>query len=343
MPPRPLPAPSPAPVDVVPQVGTPSRTVLAGDGVAWLAQSALTPTHAVVTSLPDVSELRALGFEAWRAWFVDTVALACTRIAETAVAVFYQSDIRREGRWIDKGFLAGLGAERAGAACLFHKVVCRQPAGTVTRGRAGYSHLLAFSRGMRTADAEPSADVLPALGGMPWPRAMGTAACEEVCRFLLAATACRTVVDPCCGLGTMLAVANAYGLDALGIERSPRRAAKARALRFHRGSDARTPLRPRRLPRLTCAPRRRSLQEAIQVAGALLVLAAFILAQANRMKTSSRAYLALNFVGASILAVDAAVHWQPGFLLLEGVWALVALWGLVRALRRTPSSNRADG
>jgi hypothetical protein len=217
-------------------VADPARTVLEGDGVAWLARSALPPTHAIVTSLPDVSELRALDFEAWRAWFVDTVALACAQVADTAVAVFYQSDIRREGRWVDKGFLVSSGAERAGAACLFHKVVCRRPAGSLVRGRAGFSHLLAFSHSLRTSDDEPSADVLPRLGARPWPRAMGTAACEEVCRFLLASTACRTVVDPFCGLGTMLAVANAYGLDAIGIERSPRRAARARALRFHRPS-----------------------------------------------------------------------------------------------------------
>src|SRR5687768_10590685 len=94
-------------------VAAPTRTVLTGDGVAWLAEHPLSPAHAVVTSLPDVSELRALSLEAWRAWFVDTVALACTQVAESAVAVFYQSDIRREGRWIDKGYLVAQGADRA--------------------------------------------------------------------------------------------------------------------------------------------------------------------------------------------------------------------------------------
>jgi len=223
-----LPAPDPARV--------PTRSILVGDGVTWLARGSLPSTHAVVTSLPDASEVRAMGFEAWRAWFVDTVALACAQVAEGSVAVFYQTDVKLDGRWIDKGQLVGLGAERAGASCLFHKIVCRAPAGTATFGRPGYAHLMAFSRALRLPEAESSADVLPELGEMPWARAMGTAACEDVCRFLLRSTACRVVVDPFCGLGTALAVANAYGLDALGVELSEKRASKARQLRFVRGA-----------------------------------------------------------------------------------------------------------
>ena len=72
--------------------------------------------------------------------------------------------------------------------------------------------------------------MLPRLGEMTWARAMGREACDAVARFLLAHTPCRTVVDPFCGLGTMLAVANAHGLDAVGVERSPKRAERARAL-----------------------------------------------------------------------------------------------------------------
>jgi hypothetical protein len=223
----------PAPSDV--RAPAPTRTIVVGDGVAWLASSTLPPTHAIVTSLPDVSELRGLSADAWSAWFVDTAALACRQVAPGAVAVFFQSDVRHDGLWVDKGALVAEGARRAQARCLFHRIVCRAPAGTALRGRPGYAHLQAFSRDLRLERAQPEPDVLPALGEMPWPRAMGTAACEAVCRFLLASTACRVVVDPFCGMGTMLAVANAYGLDAVGVERSSRRAAEARALRFERG------------------------------------------------------------------------------------------------------------
>jgi hypothetical protein len=65
---------------------------------------------------------------------------------------------------------------------------------------------------------------------MTWARAMGRAACDAVASFLVAHTACGTVVDPFCGVGTMLAVANAHGLDAVGVERSRKRAERARAL-----------------------------------------------------------------------------------------------------------------
>jgi hypothetical protein len=36
----------------------------------------------------------------------------------------------------------------------------------------------------------------------------------------------------------------------------------------------------------------------------------------------------LNLVGAGVLAVDAYLGRQWGFLLLEGVWAAIAAWGL---------------
>jgi tRNA G10 N-methylase Trm11 len=60
---------------------------------------------------------------------------------------------------------------------------------------------------------------------------MGVNACRVACRFLLDETSCRRVVDPFCGRGTVLAVANALGLDALGIELGGKRCRIARNLR----------------------------------------------------------------------------------------------------------------
>ncbi|HVV81696.1 MAG TPA: hypothetical protein VHE35_01410 [Kofleriaceae bacterium] len=208
----------------------PSRTVHRGDGVAWLAAQRLPADHAIVTSLPDHSEIPALGVDGWRAWFVDTVALTCAAVADDAVAVFYQTDVKHDGRWIDKGHLVHTGADRAAAHLLWHKVACRVAPGTITYGRPAYAHVLCVSRALRLAPGRSTADVLPALGEMTWSRAMGADVCRAVARFLVEHTGCRAVVDPFCGLGTMLAAANEAGLDAIGVELSRRRAARARSL-----------------------------------------------------------------------------------------------------------------
>lgn len=219
-----------------PDSAIPTRTVHHGDGIAFLTDRPLPADHGVVTSLPDHSELPGLGVDGWRRWFVDTAALACRAVADDAVVIFFQTDVKHDGRWIDKGHLVHSGADAAGSHLLWHKVACRVPPGTITFGRPAYAHLLCFSRGLRLPPGRSTADVLPRLGEMPWSRAMGADVCRAVARFLAEHTATRTVVDPFCGAGTMLAAANAAGLDAVGVELSRRRAAQARKLTLGPGA-----------------------------------------------------------------------------------------------------------
>lgn len=77
------------------------------------------------------------------------------------------------------------------------------------------------------------------------------------------------------------------------------------------------------------------MHSTIQIAASLMILVPFILAQVGRLTPASLAYLALNLVGSTVLAIDALLGAQWGFLLLEGVWAIVSAISLVRwALRR---------
>lgn len=208
----------------------PTRTVLNEDGVAWLRAAELDSRHAIVSSLPDHSELPRMGFEPWRAWFSEVVGLCCSALADDSAAIFYQTDTKHEGRWVDKAYLAQRGAEQAGSALLWHKLVLRTPPGTRSFSKAAYAHLLCFSRGLRLDPGQATPDVLPERGEMPWARAMGTAACHAAVDFLRAHTRCDTVIDPFCGHGTMLAVANLRGMHGLGVELSRKRARKARLL-----------------------------------------------------------------------------------------------------------------
>jgi len=85
---------------------------------------------------------------------------------------------------------------------------------------------------------------------------------------------------------------------------------------------------------------------ALELAGAVLVLAGFALGQLRVLDQHSLVYLVLNLVGSFVLAVIALVDERWGFLLLEGVWSIVSTVSLGAVLRRRArggSPNRGPG
>ena len=215
----------------------PTRELVVGDGIAWLRDTdALPADHAIVTSVPDVSEMPPNTLAQWRELASEIVELACTKVHPQSAVVLYQTDIKVDGRHIDKAYVVARGAERAGAHCLWHKIVCRTAPGNTTFGRPAYGHWLAYSKALQLDALESTPDVLPELEAMTWARATPLSAAQGTCEILRRHTACRVVVDPFCGWGTNLAVANAYGFDAVGVELSAKRARKAGRLEFRGGA-----------------------------------------------------------------------------------------------------------
>ncbi|WP_433172050.1 CBU_0592 family membrane protein [Actinoallomurus sp. CA-150999] len=72
----------------------------------------------------------------------------------------------------------------------------------------------------------------------------------------------------------------------------------------------------------------------VQIFGSLLILGPFILAQLGRLAPASVSYLGFNLAGSALLAVDAGLGGQWGFLLLESAWACVSAFSLARTRRR---------
>jgi hypothetical protein len=206
------------------------RVVLCEDAVDWLRHQDQLVKTSFVASLPDISEFPHFTLPEWKEWFTQTAQLILSRTSEDGVSIFYQSDIKHEGTWVDKGYLCQKAAETLGHELLWHKIICRSPAGTTTFGRPSYSHMLCFSKQHKSVVSQSSADVIPDLGEKTWTRGMGLEACLIAAKYIATQTTSTTLVNPFCGEGSMLAAANALGVGAIGIERSPKRAQKAKEL-----------------------------------------------------------------------------------------------------------------
>ncbi|WP_228282501.1 CBU_0592 family membrane protein [Rubrobacter tropicus] len=81
----------------------------------------------------------------------------------------------------------------------------------------------------------------------------------------------------------------------------------------------------------------------MSIIGALVVLGAFVADQLGWITPSRLSYALANFVGAGLLTVVAVVDRQIGFILLQGAWTLISLWGAAAILRSRGASPLRGG
>lgn len=79
--------------------------------------------------------------------------------------------------------------------------------------------------------------------------------------------------------------------------------------------------------------------QAVSILGALAVLGAFAADQFGWVDPGRLSYALANFTGAAILTAVAAVEAQLGFIVLQGTWSLISLWGVFMILRRGPRAG----
>jgi hypothetical protein len=73
------------------------------------------------------------------------------------------------------------------------------------------------------------------------------------------------------------------------------------------------------------------VEQLISLIGALMILGAYGAQQFHKLSANSSLYLALNFVGAVILAIIAIRARQLGLSLVETAWALISLFVLLKS------------
>jgi hypothetical protein len=219
------------------------------------------------TSLPDISELQDMfpgpgDVEEYKEWFTNTAELFMSKLPEGSFVIFLQSDVRvikqntnEVLQWIDKSHLCSLAADRSGCTMMWHKLVAlhENSPGKRSAGRPSYSHLICYAKqytvppsiddiaSSKTGKASAPIPVtyitgyfaIPDIfyrGEMVWNKGIGIDCCYAGVAFLAKVANATCIVDPFAGHGTVIAMANALGVDSLGIELSAKRCRKARTL-----------------------------------------------------------------------------------------------------------------
>jgi hypothetical protein len=80
-----------------------------------------------------------------------------------------------------------------------------------------------------------------------------------------------------------------------------------------------------------------SWDQILSLVGAALLLGAYALQTATRDGAHKTTYLTMNLFGSAALTVTAIVNNQIGFIILEGIWAIISVVSLIKVLKQKPS------
>lgn len=73
--------------------------------------------------------------------------------------------------------------------------------------------------------------------------------------------------------------------------------------------------------------------QVVSILGALAVLGAFAADQFGWVDPGKLSYALANLAGGGILTAVAVIEVQMGFIVLQGAWTLISLWGIFVILR----------
>jgi hypothetical protein len=200
----------------------PERKVFCMNALDWLPKQS--KLDSIVTSIPEMDEV-GLKLEPYLEFFRTAASLCLQAVKDKGYCIFLQTDRKYKG-WVDKSYYLSDEAQKLGYRCIWHKIALRTEVGKTDLFRPTYSHMICFSK--EGPIGKPIPDVVY-RGEMTYPNAFGLSAVELVVRYLKD-NKIKTIYDCFVGSGTTLAVANALGLNAVGVDLDPKQCEKAKKL-----------------------------------------------------------------------------------------------------------------
>lgn len=188
------------------------RVVICADSHRWLPNNV--DIKAIITSLPDMEEVGLNNID-WQRWIKDTCVLLSNSLSDSGLIIFYQTDRKYKGEVIDKKTLISNQFINMGYKNIFSKIILKQKPETVNLFRPTFTNLFGFSKNIKSGKATP--DVIFA-GNMLYKNAMGFNACKTSIEFIKSKINTKIIVDPFCGQGSVLKIANDLGLNSIGVD-----------------------------------------------------------------------------------------------------------------------------
>ena len=201
-----------------------NRTVFCDDAHKWLENNK--NNKAIITSLPDMEEV-GLNLKEWQEWIKKTCLIISSALNDDGIVIFYQTDRKYKGSIIDKKTLISQIFFELGYKSIFNKIVLKQKIETVNLFRPGFTNMFGFSKNIKSGKATP--DVINS-GKMIYKNAMGLDACKVAIDFIKTKINPEEILDPFCGQGSVLKIANENGFDSVGVEILREQCKKAKLL-----------------------------------------------------------------------------------------------------------------
>ena len=186
------------------------RNIYCKDAIPWLKTKS--NFDSIVTSIPEMDEV-GMSFNEYVPFFRNAAHLCLNAVKDKGYCIFLQTDRKYKG-WIDKSYLISDEANKLGIRMIWHKIALRKEIGKADIFRPTYSHMLCYSKS--GSIGVPFTDVIY-RGDVTYDNGFGIDAVKLVINFLKNQKI-KNVVDPFVGSGTVVAVANAMKLNAIGVD-----------------------------------------------------------------------------------------------------------------------------
>jgi len=146
-------------------------------------------------------------------------------LADDGIIFFYQTDRRYKGQIIDKKSIISNHFLNVGKYNnVFSKIILTHTPHTINFYRPTYSNLFAFSKKQTSYNKQP--DVIMS-GKKIYKNAMGYNAITLCIDYLKKKDIKGTIIDPFCGKGSVLKIANDFGYNAIGVDIEPQHVKKS--------------------------------------------------------------------------------------------------------------------